>query len=150
MRNNCQAVWNKVTTVASNLGIEIKLPPGGSSALRRCVSFEKVKKSFQGAYYRTFIFFAIIDNVIAGLTVRFIVVKRIKELFDGLWNYLDLSSTVTDQKARISAGQYGRDVNEENLVTEMQNLLFVHSANFGNTKLLPLDLLNKIYNFKLQ
>jgi len=88
--------------------------------------------------------------VIAGLTVRFIVVKRIKELFDGLWNYLDLSSTVIDQKARISAGQYGRDVNEENLVTEMQNLLFVHSANFGNTKLLPLDLLNKIYNFKLQ
>jgi len=35
LRNNRQAVWNKVTTVASNLiGIEIKLPPGGRSALR--------------------------------------------------------------------------------------------------------------------
>jgi len=32
LRNNWQAVWNEVTTVASNLGIEIKLPPGESSA----------------------------------------------------------------------------------------------------------------------
>jgi len=29
-------------------------------------------------------------------------------------------------------------------------LPFVHSANFGKEKLLPLDLLNKIYDFKLQ
>jgi len=33
LRNSCQAVWSEVTTVASNLGIEIKLPPGGRSAL---------------------------------------------------------------------------------------------------------------------
>jgi len=26
LRNNWQAVWNELTTVASNLGIEIKLP----------------------------------------------------------------------------------------------------------------------------
>ena len=35
LRNNWQAVWNKVTTVASNLiGIEIMLPPGRRAALR--------------------------------------------------------------------------------------------------------------------
>jgi len=47
LRNNWQAVWNEVTTVASNLGIEIKLPPGGSSALRRNISVGKGKKAFK-------------------------------------------------------------------------------------------------------
>jgi len=47
LQNNWQAVWNKVATVASNLGIEIKLPPGGSLDLRRNVSAEKRKKAFK-------------------------------------------------------------------------------------------------------
>jgi len=58
LRNIWQAVWNEVTTVASNLGIEIKFPPGGTLDLRRSVSVGKGKKSFQEAYYRTFIFYA--------------------------------------------------------------------------------------------
>jgi len=58
LRNNWQAVWSKVTTVASNLGIEIKRPPGGSLALRRNVSVGKGKESFQEAYYRMFISYA--------------------------------------------------------------------------------------------
>jgi len=41
-------------------------------------------------------------------------------------------------------------MDEESFVTEMRHLPFVHSANFRNEKLLPLDLLNKIYHFKLQ
>ena len=36
------------------------------------------------------------------------------------------------------------------LVTEMRHLPFVHSANFRNEKLLPLHLLNTIYDFMLQ
>jgi len=67
-----------------------------------------------------------------------------------IWNYLDDSAAVSDQKARILATQYCRDVDEENFVTEMRHLLFVHSANVGNEKLLPLDLPYEIYDFKLQ
>jgi len=42
------------------------------------------------------------------------------------------------------------DMDKESFVTEMPHLPFVHSANFQNEKFLPLDLLNKIYDFKLQ
>jgi len=47
------------------------------------------KESFQEAYYRTFIFYANIDNVIGGLIMRCNAVKCIKERFDVIWNYLD-------------------------------------------------------------
>ena len=77
-------------------------------------------------------------------------VKCIKERFDVIWNYLDHSAAVTDQKARILATQYCKYVNEEGFVNEMRHLPFVHSSNFGKEKLLPLDLLNKFYDFKLQ
>jgi len=147
LRNNWQAVWNEVTTIASNLGIHIKLPPGGSLYLRNNVSDGKGKESSQEAYYRTFIFYAIIDNVIGGLTVR---CNAVKERFDVLWHYLDHSAAVTDQKARILAAQCCKRVDEESFVTEMRHLLFVHSVNFGKEKLLPLDLLNTIYDFKPQ
>jgi len=82
LRQNWQAVWNEATTVASNLGIEIKLPARGNSALRRNVSVGKGKESVQEAYYRTFIFYAIIDIVIGGLIMHCNAVKRIKERFD--------------------------------------------------------------------
>jgi len=39
----------------------------------------KGKESFQEAFYRIFIFYAITDNVIGGLIVRCNVVKRIKK-----------------------------------------------------------------------
>jgi len=63
-------VWNEFTTVASNLGIEIKLPLGVSPDLRKNVSDGKGNESFQEAYCRTFIFYAIIDNDIGGLIVH--------------------------------------------------------------------------------
>jgi len=45
LRHNWQSVLNEATTVASNLGIEINLPPRGSSALRRNASVGKGKES---------------------------------------------------------------------------------------------------------
>ena len=77
-------------------------------------------------------------------------VKRFKERFYVIWTFQDHSAAVTDQKARILAIQDCKDMDEENFVAEMRHLPFVHSANFGKEKLLPLDLLNKIYDFKLQ
>ena len=53
------------------------------------------RESFQEAYYMTFIFYVIIDNVIGGLILRCNAVKRIKERFDVVWNYLDHSAAVT-------------------------------------------------------
>jgi len=44
---------------------------------------------------------------------------------------LDHTAGVTDQKVRIPATQYCKDMDEENFVTEMRHLLFVGSANFG-------------------
>jgi len=51
----------------------------------------------------TFIFYAIIDNVIGEIILRCNAVNRIKERFDVVWNYKDHSAAVTDQKTRILA-----------------------------------------------
>jgi len=128
LRNNWQAVWNEVTTIASNLGIEIKLPPGESLALRRNVSVGKDLLS-GSILQNLYILYA--TNVNGGLIVRCHAAKRIKERFDVLWNYLDHSAAVTDQKARTLATQYGKDVDKEGFVNEMRHLTFVHSSNFG-------------------
>jgi len=50
----------------------------------------------KNAYYMTFIFYTIIDNVIGGLILRCNAVKRIKERFDVVWNCLGHSAAVTD------------------------------------------------------
>jgi len=47
LRNSWQAVWNEVTTIAFNLGIDIKLPPGRSLDLRRNVSDERERKALK-------------------------------------------------------------------------------------------------------
>ena len=47
LRNNWQAVWNEVTTVASNLGIEIKLPSGGSQLYEGIYQLERERKAFK-------------------------------------------------------------------------------------------------------
>jgi len=96
---------------------------------------------------RCFTFYAIIDNVIGGLIVR---CNAVKERFDVIWNYLDHSAAVTDQKARILAVQCCKGVDKESFVTKMRHLLFIHSAHFGKEILLPLDMLNTIYDFKPQ
>ena len=49
-----------------------------------------------------------------------------------------------------ACGDGTKAMDDENFLTEMRHLLFLHSANFGKGKLLPQDLLNKIYDFKLQ
>jgi len=41
-------------------------------------------------------------------------------------------------------------MDEESFVTEMRHLSFVHSATIGKEKLLPLDLLNKIYDLSFK
>ena len=76
--------------------------------------------------------------------------NAVKERFDVIWHYLDYSAAVTDQKARILAAQCCKRMDEESFVTEMRYLLFIHSDNFGKEILLPLDMINTIYDFKPQ
>ena len=54
---------------------------------------------------------------------------NIKERSDVLWNYLDLSAAVTDQKMRFLATQYCRDVDEESFVVDMRHLLILEKRN---------------------
>ena len=150
LRNNWQCIWNEINVVACNLGIELKLPPGGNAALRSNESSNRRTEGFVETYYKTNIVYAIIDSVVGGLTVRFEALKCITNRFNVLWNYLNLSSSEIDEKVKLLAKQYPDDVDEESFWAEMQHLSFVHSANFENDKLLPLDLLNRIYEFKLQ
>ena len=76
--------------------------------------------------------------------------NAVKVRFDVIWNYLDRSAAVTDQKARILGAQCCKGIDEERFVTEIRHLLFIYSANFGREVLLPLDLLNTFMTSSLK
>jgi len=71
LRKKWQGVWNEALQTHLTLALMLSLD------LRRNVSVGKGK----GAYYRTFIFYAIVDAIIGGLVVRCNAVKRIKGFF---------------------------------------------------------------------
>ena len=94
------------------------------------------------AYFRKSVFYVLLDNVIAALTIRFDAVKQLAEKFDFLWKYLTMSESDLKGKALSLSKRYPDDLNDEAYVTEMQHIPSVHKANFINAHLKPLDLLN--------
>jgi len=66
------------------VGFGVGYHPDCLPLIRPCYEgmYQLERESFQEAYYRTFIFYAIIDNRIGGQSLRCYAAKRIKERFD--------------------------------------------------------------------
>lgn len=97
------------------------------------------------------LFYVLVDDVIAGFTVRFNAVKQLAEKFDFLWKYLTIGMSASDVKGKALslAEKYPADLNGQDFMTEMQHLPSVHKANFGSAHLKRLDLLNLLTQYKL-
>ena len=94
-------------------------------------------------------FYVFIDNVVAGLTVRFNAVKRLSENFYFLWKYPTMCESELEKNPKRLAHQYPTDLDDEDLAEEMQHLSVVHKVNFGKPELKPLELLNLLTEYKL-
>ena len=52
------------------------------------------------AYFRKTVFYVLIDDVVAGLTVHFNAVKWLAENFDFLWKYPTMSESELEKKQK--------------------------------------------------
>ena len=163
LRNKWKLIWSEAKTVASNLGIEVKLSRGRGATRRKRPRFHdddvepdtdlpevsESDDSPEEAHFRKFVFYVLLDKVIAGLTIRFRAAKEISERFSFLWNYLTMPPEEVEEKSRSLAEEYPADISQD-LVQEMMHLPSVHRANFGDAPLSPLGLLNILTEHKLE
>ena len=72
------------------------------------------------AYFIKTVFYVLIDNVVAGLTLHFNAVKWLAENFDFLWKYPTMTESEL-KKAKGLAHLYPTDLDDEDFATEMQH-----------------------------
>ncbi|XP_053167420.1 52 kDa repressor of the inhibitor of the protein kinase-like [Hemicordylus capensis] len=162
LRNNWKCMWNEAKLVVSNLKIEIKLsrrcggvrrkrarPHDDSTPDANLEEMNDTDDTPEEAYFRKCVLYVLVDNVIAGLTVRFNAVKQLAEKFDFLWKYLTMSESDVKRKTLSLSEQYPAHLNGDEFGKEMQLLPSVHKANFVNAPLKPLDLLNLLTEYRL-
>ena len=86
-------------------------------------------------------FYVLIDNVVAGLTLGFNAVKRLSENVDFLLKYSTMTESEREKKrAKVLAHKYPTDLNDEDFAAEMQHLPLVDKANFGKPELKTFEL----------
>ena len=163
LRSNWKGIWNEAKEVALNLKLEIKFCHGRrhvdrnrkrmhddtSTTEANMAEMNDTDDSPEEAYFRKTVFYVLIDNVVAGLTVCFNAVKKLAKKFDFLWKYPTMCESELEKKAKRLAHHYRSDPNDEDLAEEMQHLPVVHKANFGKPELKPLELLNLLTEYKL-
>ena len=93
-------------------------------------------------------FNVIVDRVQTELSKRYGEVKELNESFCFLWNYIDMSVDEIKKSAASFIAEYSVDVSND-LTEEVLFLKNIHVANFGNEKLRPIKLLNRLYESKL-
>ena len=96
------------------------------------------------------VFYVIADCVIAGLSTRYVSANSINNYFCFLWQYLQLSEDQTLEACEAFGKKYANDVSVNDLKEEMLRLIAIHTANFGNSSLPPLELLSTIRKLKLE
>ena len=162
IRSQWKALWNEAKLVTSNLEIEIKFSRGRSVAnwkrsrfhdhtgpVSELTEMTEGDETPEEAHFRQSVFYPIIDSVTSGFTVRFSAAKTICKKFKFLWTYLSMASDDLEEESPRLAEEYSSDITKE-IVTEIKQLKEVHEANFGRDQLRPLDLLNSLYQYKLE
>jgi len=74
-----------------------------------------------GPHFRKTVFYVLIENVFAGLTVCFNAIKRLAKKFDFLWNYPTMCVSEIEKSTRV-AHQYSSDLDDEDPAEEIQHL----------------------------
>ena len=160
LRNNWKPIWHEVKLVASNLGIEVTLSRGRGGKRRKMTQLQDELydadtdlsnmevESPEEAYFRKSVFYVMLDNVVAGLTVRFNAARKISQNFSFLWKYLTMSPQELEQASASMIHEYPEDLSHD-IMQEMHQLPTAHRANFGSAQLTPLELLNSLMEYKL-
>ena len=155
LRDNWELILSEVKIVAQQIGIVPELPSKRKRKSKRfhdevptCADEWDIEPTEEDNFKRN-VFYNLIDSVIAGLTERYKAVKAIESTFSFLWQYSTLSEDEIRYKGKAFVDRYKDDVSDD-LVQEIIDLKSIHPANFGEQALPPFELLNKLYEYKLQ
>ena len=124
--------------------VEIQVHTEGSTGEDHCPESEEERT------FKHNVFYVILDCVIAGLSTRYVSANNINNVFCFLWQYLELSEDEILGACEVFGMKYANDVSGNDLKEEVLRLKAIHSANFGNSSLRPLELLSTIRKFKLE
>lgn len=100
------------------------------------------------SYFRTNVFYKVIDCVISGLRDRFNNARKLSKIIQRLWQYLDKDEAEIGNSCQLLLSTYPEDVSEI-LVDELVHLKSIHKVGFGPSSLPPFELLNQIKAMKL-
>lgn len=92
-------------------------------------------------------FYSILDTVILNISTRFEAAKNIVDIFSVLWRFLSLEDIEIEEQANCLQNHYVA-INSQ-FKEEIKHLKSIFSANFLDTEVAPLSLLNKIHKLKL-
>ena len=144
--NSIGQEWPEIVTEAANIAktmnIDAELP------IKRNDSNSTDKERL--SHFETNVLQKILNTVKRGIEKHFVAIQDIMNLFDFLWTYLNTSSEVLIEKCNKFSDVYAADVSKGELFEELMSLKMIHQANFGNSCLAPLNLLNKLTQMNLE
>ena len=155
LRNKWDQILSECQAVASNLNIDASFPSSRPTKRKRFFD-EDETDTLEGVAasatpienFKTEVFDVLMDTVISQIHERYTVVMELDRKFGVLWRYKSMTDENIVSAAQKLAQLYSTDTSYA-LTDELLNLKVVHSANFGDKPLLPLELLNKIKSLKL-
>jgi hypothetical protein len=136
------AIVTEATDIAKSMNIDAKLPIKRNDS--NCTDEERLSS------FKTNVFEKILNTVKEGIEKRFVGVQSITNLFDFLWSYLDASDQDLMKKCNKFSDLYTTDVSKGELFEELNSLKMIHRANFGDSCLTPINLLNKLTQMNLE
>ena len=142
---------------------ESKLVAGGMNVRMSLITAEKrrrVRKRFPDDtqeediefdpenQFKHNVFYTLLDCIIGNLMTRYEAAQELVALFGFVWAYQNMDEEELRSKAGALCEKYSADISED-FVTEMLQLKAIHTANLGEKRLSPLDLLNSLHGMRL-
>ena len=155
--------WNDILTEAKLVAEAMDIPPTfPSTRVKKRKRFHDETPNTQLAKslnleddqlerennFQTNVFFVLMDSVISNLSTRYDRARAIYERFSFTWTYLEITDNVLTEQVRAFVNEYSMDVSKE-LLEEIRHLKVIHSANLGDSKFSPLELLNKLHTLRI-
>lgn len=155
---NIREKWSDILTeckiVAENLKIDFNTNSHGKRRKFRKRFADEINDDNNDTeitgenYLKTQVFYKILDFIIGSLTWRYGALKEICGSFGFLWNYLKTDDDSLIQSSNDLCNKYTSDIAKE-ISDEIIHLKTIHQATFGENQLLPINLLNKMKELRI-
>lgn len=142
--------WDSLLSEAQNVANAMGVPPEfDHSRQRKRQRIEDAQpQETPDVTFRNSVFYVAVDSIIAQLNSRFQSIRNICNDFKGILKFQQLSEEDLSASCRNLKSKYSKDLSED-FEKQMLHLKSIYSATFS-VSLTPIELLNRIYDMKLE